>query len=171
MSFKSPIKDTSCSLTDNLPHLGATAILFCCFTRLIGGVHLTNVVFFFLLTSLDRCKQALKQQAETRWMPLPFLSDGCFRVCPEIPESPSLLLLEGCVLPWRQAASAVNKEQPSHLFIYVFILQKCLFSCSLLRVIFRNYFPAFSPDLNVTRGQLKMPVDFDALENIRFLKK
>lgn len=72
ISFKSPIKNTSSNLTDNLPHLGATAILFCCFTHLIGRVHLTDdLVFFFLLTSLDRCKQALKQQAEPRWMPLP----------------------------------------------------------------------------------------------------
>lgn len=41
-----------------------------------------------------------------------------FRVCTEIAESFRRFFLEGCGLPWRQAGSAVNKEEAIHLFFF-----------------------------------------------------
>lgn len=105
--------------------------------------HQRSTLFFFYFTSLNWSKRPLKQQAESRRSSPPLLFQRLrFRVCTEKAESFRLAFLEGCCLPWRRAASAVNKDEPrSFIFrqnwLFNVPVGKCksylnIFSCFLL---------------------------------------
>lgn len=82
-----------------------------------------------------------------------------FRVRTETAESFSLVLSQGRGLPWRQALST-----KSNRFVMCFY-KIWLLTCFLERVL-EILFQIFA-DLKIE--QLKSPVDFDALDVIRFI--